>query len=183
MRLRRGRGWWTINLRIRKLPARGRGGLKKFKKPTGKKSSLRVTGWKPLPIIRARRTASNDTAAAIGPSARCSGFVYIIVIIVRKPATDHVLSRLLPYRRGESFDCSAGGATTRGYSAAAASAWTAKGYGGGPGPGVRFHNRRRAAEPVVSMYAQSPCPGRACCCRCRCCCRAPPVRAPPPRPL
>jgi len=87
---------------------------------------------------------------SIGPSARCSGFVYI-VIIVRKPATtDHVLSRLL--RRGERgarFDCSAGGATTRGYTAAAASAWTAKGYGGGPGPGVRFHNCRRAAEPVT----------------------------------
>ncbi|KAL4107702.1 hypothetical protein QTP88_018001 [Uroleucon formosanum] len=49
--------------------------------------------------------------------------------------------------RGESFDCSAGGATTRGYTAAAALAWTARGYGGEPGPGVQFHNRR-AAEPV-----------------------------------
>jgi len=100
--------------------------------------------------MRARRTASNDTAAAIGPSTRCSGFVYI-VIIVRKPARGPCAletSAVPAAGRGESFDCSAGGATTRGYTAAAASAWTAKGYRGGPGPGVRFHNRRRATEPV-----------------------------------
>jgi len=34
---------------------------------------------------------------------------------------------------GESFDYSAGGAMTRGYTAAAASAWTTRGYRGGPG--------------------------------------------------
>jgi len=75
--------------------------------------------------------------SSYSPSARCSGFVYI-VIVVRKPARDHVLSRLLRRTggrgRGGSFDYSAGGAITRGYTAAAAaSAWTVRGYGGGPG--------------------------------------------------